>query len=103
MAEVRFTCPGCQQELEVSDEYSGQVVECPTCETQMTVPEAPAPANPIHPAFQADEDTPSPLTAAEENANACPECGEAMEGNAVLCVHCGFHTQTGKKIDTSFE
>ena len=33
-------------------------------------------------------------------ANTCPECGADMAPGAVLCLGCGFHTGTGKKIST---
>ena len=89
MAEISFTCPDCQQVLEATDDMAGQVVECPACQQQITVPGLEDPAT---------------ETAAEEQDEAsqeCPSCGTAMETDAVLCLQCGFHTKLGKKINTS--
>lgn len=112
MAEIRFTCPGCNQTLEAPPEMAGQGVECPTCKMQMTVPEPEAPAaggklptsNALASAMadamtSADKETDAPPTA-PGSGNVCPECHAGMEGDAVLCLQCGFHTKLGKKIST---
>ena len=87
MADVSFACPSCRQVLEAPDDMAGQVVECPACRQQITVPGAEAAAP------QEAEEAPA--------SRKCPGCGTAMEADAVLCVHCGFHTKLGKKINTS--
>lgn len=38
MPEIKFTCPKCKQPLECDDSMSGQIVECPSCKEQLTVP-----------------------------------------------------------------
>ncbi|MEO7934388.1 MAG: alginate lyase family protein [Chthoniobacterales bacterium] len=35
---MKFDCPHCTQNLEIADEWSGQSVDCPTCQTSLTVP-----------------------------------------------------------------
>lgn len=87
MADISFACPNCKQVLEGPDDMAGQVVECPACQQQMTIP------GPETAAPQEAEETPA--------SRKCPSCGTAMEADAVLCVHCGFHTKLGKKINTS--
>ena len=41
MSEIKFTCPKCKQSLEGDDSMRGQVVQCPSCNTDITVPVAP--------------------------------------------------------------
>ena len=87
MADISFACPNCKQVLEAPDDMAGQVVECPACQQQMTIPGAEAAAP------QEAEEAPA--------SDKCPSCGTAMEADAVLCLQCGFHTKLGKKINTS--
>ena len=84
MAEISFNCPLCSQQLEAPEEYANQVIECPSCQKEITVP-GPAASN------------------KEAAANKCPGCGAALEEGVVLCVQCGFHTKLGKKISTDFQ
>src|ERR1051325_3672239 len=35
---MKFECPHCAQNLEISDEWSGNSVDCPTCQNLLTVP-----------------------------------------------------------------
>ena len=44
--------------------------------------------------------TPFTPAAAESAANTCPECGNTLAENAVLCVGCGFDLRSGKKLGT---
>jgi hypothetical protein len=87
MADIRFGCPGCNQTLEAPPEMAGEGVECPNCQTQMSVPQPESPAAP---------------TEAPATGNQCPECQAGMDDGAVLCLQCGFHTKLGKKIQTDF-
>ncbi len=87
MADIEFSCPGCGTVLAAPEEMSGQLVECPECENQMAVPGAEQAAAP----------------AAAGDGKVCPECGQAMPADAVLCMGCGFHTELGKKITTEFQ
>lgn len=38
---IRFKCPNCDTVLQVSREYAGQAVQCPTCSTQLITPQIP--------------------------------------------------------------
>lgn len=40
MSEIKFTCPKCKESLEGDDSMRGQVVQCPTCNTNITAPVA---------------------------------------------------------------
>jgi len=35
---------------------------------------------------------------AEQVQRDCPDCGRQLEGDAVICVKCGFDTRTGRKV-----
>jgi len=46
MADLRFTCSHCGQEIECDELWSGHQIQCPTCQTELTVP--PKPDAPPH-------------------------------------------------------
>lgn len=79
MADITFTCPHCNQELEAPDDLAGETIDCPACEGQLIVP---SPAG------------------AESASPQCPSCGGDMEADAVLCISCGYHLKLRKKIET---
>jgi hypothetical protein len=33
----------------------------------------------------------------------CPECGRGMSANAVMCIGCGYNSQTGKRVSLKIE
>lgn len=37
--DVAFHCPHCKQELEVDASAAGQTIQCPTCHSEITVPQ----------------------------------------------------------------
>ena len=41
MSDLTFTCPKCKQHLEGDDSMRGLVIDCPSCETPITVPSPP--------------------------------------------------------------
>jgi DNA-directed RNA polymerase subunit RPC12/RpoP len=49
MADLRFTCSHCGQEIECDELWSGHQIQCPTCQTELTVP--PKPDAPPHAAL----------------------------------------------------
>ena len=46
MADLKFTCSHCKQDIECDELWSGHQIECPTCKTELTVP--PKPDAPPH-------------------------------------------------------
>ena len=80
MADIRTSCPHCNQTIEAPEEMAGQVAGCPTCGGEMVIPGAEA--------------------TQEAGGNICPNCQSAMAPNSVLCVACGFHTGLGKVMTT---
>jgi len=65
---MQVRCPRCGGTLTVADELAGQVVNCPSCEGQMQLPPAGAPA--------------------PAGARRCQFCGEFIRPEAVKCPHC---------------
>jgi hypothetical protein len=52
MADIKFTCPHCQQGIECDQLWCGHEINCPTCQAGITVPHveaAPAAAKPLVP------------------------------------------------------
>ena len=97
MPEISFNCPICQQLLEAPEEMTGQVIECPACQKEITIPAAVAP-EPV--AESVPEPEPEPQ---QEAVNKCPGCGAVLEDGVVLCLQCGYHMKLGKKIATDFK
>jgi len=90
MPDFEFSCPSCGQVLEAPEDMGGEVVECPGCQQQISVPD---------PRKKATEDS----AADPDVGNQCPNCGADLEKDAVLCVSCGYHLKLGKVIDTELE
>jgi hypothetical protein len=86
MADIEFSCPSCNLVLAAPEEMAGELVECPECKNQMAVP-----------GQEAAEAQPA------AGGACCPECGQAMPSDSVLCLGCGFHTTLGKKITTELQ
>jgi len=65
MIEVSFECPGCNQPVAVCTSMSGQLADCPTCHTEISIPhfefEEPE-VSPTAPVFQA-----APTTVIEQS------------------------------------
>jgi hypothetical protein len=53
MAEMRFTCPQCSQDITCDELWGGHQIQCPTCQAEISVPQpqaqAPAAGNPLVP------------------------------------------------------
>ncbi len=43
MAEIKFACPQCGQHISGNEHWAGHQIQCPTCATTLTVPQAPPP------------------------------------------------------------
>jgi hypothetical protein len=53
MAEMRFTCPQCSQDITCDELWGGHQIQCPTCQAEISVPQpqaqGPAAGNPLVP------------------------------------------------------
>ncbi len=101
---IKVACK-CGQSFAVKDEMAGKTLKCPKCQQPLPIPArsgAGAAARPVP--------TPAPFTPLtglfdeagfkEHQGARCPQCGEPlMKSDAVLCTHCGFHLQSGQKVE----
>jgi hypothetical protein len=69
MSEFKFACPNCQQNIQATSEYSGQLVNCPSCQTQMIVPADPNAPAPTGGKLSMAASTPHPQAAASAAAS----------------------------------
>ena len=58
MADIKFTCPACKQDIQCDELWCGHNIQCPMCQAEMTVPPKQA-AAPTH------QQAPSIATASE--------------------------------------
>jgi predicted RNA-binding Zn-ribbon protein involved in translation (DUF1610 family) len=72
MAAIKFHCSQCGQPLEVSGEAAGRTFPCPTCQTEIRVPE-PAAALPAISRAAVCSICQTPI-GLEESRTACPAC-----------------------------
>ncbi len=92
-------CP-CGKKLQVPQQYAGKRVKCPGCGKALQIPsgrseKAPAAVDPVlEELFDEVELTPS------KTGHRCPMCREDLAPDDILCVHCGYHLEWGKKLRT---
>lgn len=112
---IRVHCP-CGARMKVRSSSLGRKAKCPTCEEVFVIAkDAPAKDQPIDmaPAEAAQSQDSlleelarqerqqvavSPAESPSNPSDACPKCGTRMPGHAVMCVSCGFNTQTGRIV-----
>lgn len=86
---MQFPCPKCRKSLKLRDGLAGKNVKCPSCQAIVVVPD------------EGTEITEAgPLKVSASDYPDCPECDRPMERGAVVCLHCGFNTSTGKRLKT---
>ncbi len=68
MADFRFKCPQCGQEIECDELWSGHQIQCPTCQKEITVP--PKPDGPPHASFASAKPGQSRLSIGSSRAEA---------------------------------
>ena len=80
---ISVTCE-CGKQFKVKDELAGKRGKCSSCGQVLSIPTLASSADP-------EKATPAPL-------RACPACWEALQPNAVICLHCGHDLRTGKQV-----
>ncbi len=106
---IAVTC-SCGKKFAAKDALAGKRVKCPECGEPLEIPrpgqtqasksakpaaQAPKPA--AHHDSVFDE---VGLTMRSAGRHDCPECGEEVQPDAVLCVNCGYNFKLGKRIQT---
>ncbi len=92
MAEIKFSCPSCNQHIKCDELWVGHQIQCPACQNNLTVPQvqaAPAPApKPVvrtvahQPHGSAAQGPPPPPSGQSKLALGRPNQGEAAETGA---------------------
>jgi hypothetical protein len=87
----------------VSAAAAGKSVKCPACAKAVRVP-VPAAAGASRDRTAARDDISELLDEADlgrsRTGRRCPECRQDLELDDVLCINCGYNTETGKKLET---
>ena len=115
---LNVTCR-CGQRLAVKEGLAGKTVKCPKCAAPLAIPSAgsshtkpkspnPAPTGAKPSAAHKGAGSQSPLAelldemglTASRTGRRCPECFSDMVPEAIICIECGFNTETGRRIRT---
>jgi hypothetical protein len=103
----------CGKTLAAPDQYAGRRVKCPACGKTLTVASKAA----AEPREKGDGAKPKRSQPDPEHAgigslldevdlaqsktgHRCPECRADLHADDVLCVECGYNTETGRKLKT---
>jgi hypothetical protein len=97
MADLKFSCPHCEQHIQAGADYAGMQINCPACNGALMVPGVAAPvAVPVpRPVPASTQTAPAPAPASDSG---CPSCGCGLPRGAILCPQCGYNRATGQRI-----
>ncbi|GEM_PF-4322847 len=70
---IKTHCPHCKKTFSLRDEMAGKRIKCPRCDKPYAVGQ-------------------------DEDGTPCPSCHAIIAQNGILCVNCGYNTQTGQKL-----
>src|SRR4030095_15214590 len=103
MADIKFSCPHCQQHIQADSSYGGTEIACPTCNGGLIMPGAPAAPTRVSlrvsgETTPAQTPTPAPAPQPDSAASTCPSCSAAMPRGAILCINCGYNLKTGQRM-----
>ncbi len=105
---IPVTC-ACGKTLQVKNELAGKNVRCPACKQPLSIPAAAAASSGSQRAASAPQASaasgfPGGLDDLFEEEGlkhrqgaTCPSCTAEMKPGAILCLACGFNTQTGER------
>ena len=98
---IYVTCE-CGRKIAAPAELAGKSTNCPTCRQMVKVPrpQAMAPAG-----GKTGKDPMAELLeevdlGRSRTGRRCPECRHDLQPDDILCVQCGFNTETGKQLKT---
>ncbi|MGI8979639.1 MAG: hypothetical protein ACR2FY_10460 [Pirellulaceae bacterium] len=108
---IKVSCT-CGSAFAAKDELAGKTVKCPKCQQPLTIPgggapaQRQAPAQRPAPAPQPAPDLSAPsifddagMKARQTTGQVCPSCYHPMKQGAIICIHCGFSLQLGRKME----
>lgn len=93
---IAVTCR-CGNALSAPDNLAGKAVKCPKCGQPLSIPKPQITQN----SWIADMLDDLGVDKPPENSVPCPGCSELIPQSAVVCVKCGYNSQTGKKVSTT--
>jgi hypothetical protein len=101
-AKILTRC-SCGKSFQAPAKFAGKMVRCPGCKEPLRVPASKAPDQPLP--DQMDLGGVGSLLdevgfQRSSASHRCPECREDLEKEAILCIHCGYNLETGKKMTT---
>lgn len=109
---IKVSCT-CGAAFAAKDELAGKTLACPKCQQPLTIPSgaAPAPRQPAkRPAAASAPQAPpassvptifddAGMKAKQHTGQVCPSCYHPMKQGAIICVHCGYSLQLGRKME----
>lgn len=96
MGKLIAQCPNCSGKFKASPKHVGKKVKCPKCGTAIEIPEPPEEEESF--GFDLESDESEEPEGPKETGKTCPNCGETMGPDDVICVSCGWNLQTGEQM-----
>ena len=108
---IKVSCT-CGAAFAAKDELAGRTVACPKCQQPLTIPSGAAAQKtpvqrPAAPAPQPAAESGAPnifdeagIKAKQHTGIVCPSCYHPMKQGTIICVHCGYNMQLGRKMET---
>ncbi len=92
---IPVTC-ACGKRLSASPRLAGKRVKCPACQEALVVPAPAATETPR----QKNAPGRSGTYSVQSKGGICPHCQAGMDAEDALCVQCGYHRQSGQRLQT---
>ena len=97
---IQVACQ-CGQKFSAKDELAGKRAKCPKCGQPLVIAEAaPAASDTLADSLGGLGGLMDQAGFESAGGSPCPKCNAGMPPGAVLCVACGFHLETGEKLET---
>ena len=93
MADIQIQCGNCGSTFDVSEDAAGLIAQCPQCSHEVRIP---LPAGGAAGVGKLQVKRDHVITGGKR----CPACDATMSDDAVICIHCGFDTRTGLRLET---
>lgn len=98
---IKVSCH-CGQSFTAKDNLAGQTLLCPKCSQPLTIPSPDAPAAKRQVSGSSIGELLEEVGLKEHRGPRCPQCNEPLlKPDAVICTACGYHLQTGEKLQAA--